>query len=71
MTPKERDAIQRALASTSELLDDVASTLNTVCAAAALLGKGLERVREDLATISRLVGGNGETPESRCEDRPN
>ena len=63
MTPKEREAIQQALASTSELLNDVISALKTASGGAALMGEGLERVREDLAIIARLIGSDGETPE--------
>ena len=63
MTPKEREAIQQALASTSELLNDVISALKTTSGGAALMGEGLERVREDLGTIARLIGSDGETPE--------
>jgi hypothetical protein len=71
MTPKEREAIQQSLASTIELLNDVVSALNTVCGAAALMGEGLERVREDLAIIARLIGSDAETPEPRREGHPN
>ena len=39
MTPKEREAIQQALASTIELFNDVVSALNTVREAAALMGR--------------------------------
>jgi hypothetical protein len=71
MTPKEREAIQQALASTIELLSGVVSALNTVRGAADLMGEGLERVQEDLASIARLIGSDGETAEPRREDRPN
>ena len=71
MTPRERDAIEQALTSTSDLLNDLASALNAVCAADALVAKGLERVREDLATIARIIGSDGETSEPLREDRPN
>ena len=71
MTPKEREAIQQALANTIELLNGVVSALNTVRAAAAVMGAGLERVQEDLASIARLIGSDGETPELRREGRPN
>ena len=71
MTPKEREAIQQALASTIELLNDVVSALNTVRGAAAVMGEGLERVQEDLASITRLIGSDGETPEPRREGRAN
>jgi hypothetical protein len=71
MTPNERDAIQQALASTIELLNDVVSALNTVRGAATLMGEGLERVQEDLASIARLIGSDGETAKPRCEGRPN
>ena len=71
MTPEEREAIQQSLASTIELLNHVVLALNTVCGAAALMGEGLERVREDLASIDRLIGSDGETPEPRREGRSN
>jgi hypothetical protein len=71
MTPKEREAIRQALASTIELLNDVVSALNTVRGAAAVMGEGLERVQEDLASIARLIGSDGETPELRPEGRRN
>ena len=71
MTPKEREAIQQALANTTELLDGVVSALNTFRGAAAVMGEGLERVQEDLASIARLIGSDGETPELRGEGRPN
>jgi hypothetical protein len=70
MTPKEREAIQQGLASTI-VLNDVVSALNTVRGAAAVMGEGLERVQEDLASIARLIGSDGETPEPRREGRPN
>ena len=54
MTPKEREAIQQALASTIELLNDLVSALNTVRGAAALMGEGLERVQEDLALLWQI-----------------
>jgi hypothetical protein len=47
------------------------SALNTVRGAAAVMGEGLERVQEDLASIARLIGSDGETPELRREGRPN
>jgi hypothetical protein len=65
MTLKEREAIQQALASTIELLNDMVSALNTVRGAAAVMGEGLEGVQEDLASIARLIGSDGETPEPR------
>jgi hypothetical protein len=71
MTPKEREAIQRALASTIELLNAVVSALKTVRGAAAVMGEGLERVQEDLASIARLMGSDGETPKPPREGRPN
>jgi hypothetical protein len=71
MTPKEREAIQQALASTIELLNDVVSALNTVRGAAAVMGEALERVQEDLASIAWLIGSDGETREPRREGRPN
>jgi hypothetical protein len=71
MTPMEREATQQALASTIELLNDVASALNTVRGAAAVMWEGLERVQEDLASIARLIGSDVETPEPRREGRPN
>jgi len=40
MTPKEREAIQQALANTIELLNGVVSALNTVRGAAAVMGWG-------------------------------
>jgi hypothetical protein len=71
MTPKEREAIQQARANTIELLNGVVSALNTLRGAAAVMGEGLERVQEDLASIARLIGSDGETPELRGEGRPN
>jgi hypothetical protein len=68
MTPKEREAIQQALAS---MLNDVVSALNTVRGAAAVMGEALERVQEDLASIAWLIGSDGETREPRREGRPN
>jgi hypothetical protein len=49
----------------------VVLALNTVRGAAALMEEGLERVQEDLASIARQIGSDGETPELRREGRPN
>jgi len=52
MTPKEREAIQQALASTIELLNDVLSALNTGRGAAALMGEGLGFVLKPIEAMA-------------------